>query len=80
MNAGIVELDLHGKNKYQARVAIEAALRRSNGVYRIRLIHGHTGGTELRDMIREEYANHPKVIRLVNISEGVSELVLRELC
>jgi len=79
MNAGIVEIDLHGKNKYQARVAIDAALRRSNGVYRIRLIHGYTGGTELRDMIREEYVNHPKVIRLVNISEGVSELVLREL-
>ena len=79
MNAGIVDLDLHGKNKYQARVAIDAALRRSNGVYRIRLIHGYTSGTELRDMIREEYSNHPKVIRLVNISDGVTELVLREL-
>ena len=79
MNAGIVELDLHGKNKYQARVAIDAALRRSNGVYRIRLIHGYTRGTELRDMIREEYCNHPKVLRLLNISDGVTELVLREL-
>ena len=79
MNAGIVEIDLHGKNKYQARVAIDAAIRRSSSVYRIRLIHGYTSGTELRYMIREEYANHPKVIRLVNISEGVSELVLREL-
>ena len=79
MNAGIVELDLHGKNKYQARIAIDAALRRSNGVYRIRLIHGYIGGTELRNMIRDEYATHPKVIRLINIGEGVSELVLREL-
>ena len=79
MNAGIVELDLHGKNKYQARIAIDAALRRSNGVYRIRPIHGYIGGTELRNMIRDEYATHPKVIRLINIGEGVSELVLREL-
>ena len=28
MQPGIMELDLHGKNTYQARVAIDAALRR----------------------------------------------------
>ena len=41
MQPGIMELDLHGKNAYQARVAIDAALRRAGGgVYRLRLIHG----------------------------------------
>ncbi len=40
MQPGIMELDLHGKNAYQARVSIDAALRRaSSGVYRLRLIH-----------------------------------------
>lgn len=51
----IVRLDLHGKNAYQARVALDAALRRAKGgTYRIRCIHGCHGGTVLRDMIRGE--------------------------
>ncbi|MGI5986131.1 MAG: Smr/MutS family protein [Clostridiales bacterium] len=79
MNAGFLEIDLHGKNKYQARVAIDAALRRSSGVYRIRLIHGFNAGTALRDMIQEEYLDHPKILRLISTSSGVTELVLREL-
>ena len=50
---GVVELNLHGMNQYQARVAIDSALRRAGkGTYRIRLIHGFHGGTALRDMIR----------------------------
>ena len=75
---GIVELDLHGKNAYQARVAIDAALRRAGkGVYRIRLIHGFHGGTVLRDMIRREYAE--RTLRLeTGIDPGVTDLVLRE--
>ena len=75
---GIVELDLHGKNAYQARVAIDAALRRAGGgVYRIRVIHGYHGGTALRDMIRREYAG--RVTRLdTGVDPGVTDLVLRE--
>ena len=76
---GIVELDLHGKNVYQARIAIDAALRRAGkGIYRIRLIHGYHGGTALRDMIRQEYAS--RVLRLeTSIDPGITDLVLREL-
>ena len=37
MYESIVKIDLHGKNAYQARVALEAALRRAKGgTYRIR--------------------------------------------
>ena len=51
MTGGIVEIDLHGKNAYQARVTIDAALRRARaGTYRLRIIHGYQGGTVLRDM------------------------------
>lgn len=77
----IVELDLHGKNRYQARVAIDAALRRADsGVYRLRVTHGYTHGTELRDMIVEEYAVHPRVLRIERgANAGQTELVLREL-
>mgnify|MGYP006978116595 FL=1 len=48
MYESIVKLDLHGKNTYQARVALDAVLRRARcGTYRIRCIHGCHGGTEL---------------------------------
>ncbi|MCI7000330.1 MAG: Smr/MutS family protein [Clostridiales bacterium] len=81
MYESIVKLDLHGKNTYQARVALDAVLRRARcGTYRIRCIHGCHGGTALRDMIRSEYARHPKVIRLeAGADGGTTDLVLREL-
>jgi DNA-nicking Smr family endonuclease len=74
-----VTLDLHGKTQYQARIALEAQLRRSRGVYRIHVIHGYHNGTALRDMIRAEYASHPLVLRLEQTSESATDLVLREL-
>ena len=62
MYAGIWEIDLHGKNEYQARVTLDAALRRVRpGTYRIRVIH-----------------RHPQVLRLEAAGPGVTELVLRE--
>ena len=33
MTPGILELDLHGKNTYQAKVALEAALRRAGATF-----------------------------------------------
>ena len=80
MTAGVWEVDLHGKNEYQARVTIDAALRRAKGgTYRIRCIHGHHGGTVLRSMIRRDYARHPSVRRIeTGLGPGVTDLVLRE--
>lgn len=80
MNAGTITVDLHGKNTYQAKVSIDAQLRRAGtGTYRIRLIHGSHGGTALRVFVRAEYAHHPKVKRLILSPDGgTTELVLRE--
>lgn len=80
MQSGTIRLDLHGMNCYQAQVAIDATLRRAKGpVYRVELIHGYHGGTELRTMIRKTYAKHPKVKRIeLGLNLGVTELVLRE--
>ena len=80
MTAGILELDLHGMNTYQAKIAIDSQLKRAKqGVYRIRLIHGYHGGTALRDMIRETYRHHPRVLRVeLGLNPGETELVLRE--
>ena len=74
-----VTLDLHGKTQYQARVALDAALRRSKGVYRLRVIHGYHNGTALREMIWREYAARPPVLRLEAVNESTTDLVLREI-
>lgn len=78
MTGGIVELDLHGMNTYQAQIAIDAALRRASGTYRLRLIHGYRGGTAIRDMLWTTYTHRGQVKRLVTIHDGVTDLVLRE--
>ncbi len=79
MTYGIVELDLHGMNTYQAQIAIDAALRRAgSGTYRLRLIHGYHGGTAIRDMLWTTYTHRAQVKRLVSIHNGATDLVLRE--
>ena len=80
MGEAIVTVDLHGKNTYQAKVTVDALLRRAgSGTYRLRLIHGSHGGTALRDFIRAEYSRHPTVRRLILSPDGgATELVLRE--
>ena len=81
MQQGLLELDIHGMNKHQAKVFIDSRLRRADtSVYRVRIIHGYRGGTELRDMVRLEYGKgHPKVLRVSpSLNPGETELVLRE--
>lgn len=80
LSLGIVTLDLHGKNTYQARVSVDAALRRvDRSVYRLHIVHGHHAGTSLRELIRSEYSDHPRVLRLEAAGDGATDLVLREL-
>ncbi len=79
VKAGIIELDMHGKNVYQARVAVDAALRRSAGAVRLRVIHGSSRGTAIRDMLWHDYGENPKVLRLIGINGDITDLVLREL-
>lgn len=75
-----LELDIHGMTRYQAKVAIDAKLKRAGtGVYRIRIIHGFHGGTALRDFVRETYRGNPKVLRIeAGLNQGVTDLVLKE--
>ena len=80
--SGIVEIDIHGMNRRQAKACLDSALRKAGrSVYRIRVIHGYHGGTELRDMVRRELAEDPKVIRIeLGMNQGETDLVLREFC
>lgn len=78
---GIVELDIHGMTKYQAKILIDSQLKRAKSdVYVLRIVHGYHGGTGLLQMVRKEYRNHPKVLRIsVGLNQGETDLVLREL-
>lgn len=79
--AGIVKIDLHGMNKYQAKLYIDSQLKKAKGsVYRIRVIHGYNSGTELKQLIQKEYGkNHPRVLRVERgLNPGESDLVLKE--
>ena len=78
---GIIELNVHNKNKFQTRTALDGLLRRADGsVYRIRVIHGYNHSTVLKDLLTEEYSRHPKVLRLQHYpNKGQTDLILREL-
>ncbi|MEL7567130.1 MAG: Smr/MutS family protein [Dehalobacterium sp.] len=78
---GVIELDIHGMTKHQAKVYIDSRLKQAKAdTYIIRVIHGCHSGTELRKMVREEYKDNPKVKRVEHsLNPGVTELVLREL-
>ena len=79
MNESVIELDVHGMTLYQAQIAVDAALRRAGGAYRIRVIHGYRGGTALRDGLRARYGAHPKIRRVeLGLNPGQTDLVLRE--
>ena len=80
MGPGVLDVDLHGKTKYQAKVTVDALLRRTkDGTYRLRLIHGYHSGTALREFHWETYSRHPRVKRqILSPDGGATELVLRE--
>lgn len=80
MAAGVREIDIHGLGVYQAKICLNAELKRARGdVYRIRVIHGYHGGTALRELVRKEIAANPRVLRWeAGINPGETDLVLRE--
>jgi hypothetical protein len=82
MAAGIMEIDLHGMNYEQANKAVDRCLAQcTSGTYRVRVIHGYHGGTDLKRMLTEEYGygRSEKVLRIQpGTNPGITELVLRE--
>lgn len=75
---GTAEIDLHGKNVYQARICLESALKRADGsVYCLRVIHGYHGGDALKELALS-YENHPRVKKIRRAGAGCTELILRE--
>lgn len=80
MQSAFLEIDVHGMTREQAFTAIDAKLRRADGAYRLRVIHGYHGGTVLRDAVRARYRGHPKVKRIeLGLNPGETDLILRDL-
>lgn len=81
MNSGMLEIDVHQMNRLQAKNYINAQLKKvPKDIYVLRVVHGYNSGTKLRDMIRKEYKNNPKVIRMeLSMNPGVTDLILRDL-
>lgn len=81
VTSGMVDIDIHGRTRRQAYSLVRSAVNAAGpDVYRVRVIHGCTGGTALRDMVRAEFARHPKVKRIATgLNPGETYLVLREL-
>lgn len=81
MSNPIMRLDLHGMYQDEAIAAIERALKLADSsTYQIELIHGYNRGTNLKNMIFDEY-RHDRRIKRVKPGDnlGVTILVLREL-
>ena len=52
MNSGIMEIDVHGMNQFQAKTTINAALKKATrGTYIIRIIHGYHNGQVFQFLI-----------------------------
>ena len=81
MGAPIITLDLHGLYQDEAIAAIDRALKAADSTtYQIKLIHGYNRGTNLKNMIADEYRHHKKVLRVQpGDNLGVTVLILREL-
>lgn len=74
----IAEIDLHGKNAYQARITLDGALKKADAsVYRIRVIHGYQMGDTLKALV-QEYKSHPRVKGIKALHPGCTDLILRE--
>ena len=82
-NSPIIELDLHGKSRQDALLCINKTLSQAcQSVYLIRLVHGYHGGTQIRDMILEEYGygRYPGILKIrPGSNPGITELILRDL-
>lgn len=81
LSSGIIEINVHGMNQYQAKMKIQSVLKRLNSsVYIIRIIHGYHNGTILRDMLRREFRSHPKIKRIeLSLNQGITDLIIRDL-
>jgi DNA-nicking Smr family endonuclease len=71
------EIDIHHLTAEQAKRHLELYLSRADGsVKEVTVIHGYSGGTVLRDMVRNSL-RHPRIrSKYASLNPGVTILVL----
>lgn len=72
-----VEIDIHHMTSDMAKRHLELYLSRADGsVKEVAVIHGYSGGTVLRDMVRGSL-RHPRIrAKYASVNPGVTILVL----
>ncbi len=72
------EVDIHHMTREQAKRHLERLLSRLDGnVRELTVIHGYSGGTALRDMVRGSL-KHPRIrSKMVGLNPGVTILILQ---
>lgn len=72
-----VEVDIHNMTRDQAQRYLEQFLGRLDGsVKEVTVIHGYSGGTVLRDMVRNSL-KHPRIrSKYLSMNPGVTILLL----
>ncbi len=72
------EVDIHHMTREQAKRHLERLLSRLDGSVReLTVIHGYSGGTILRDMVRVSL-KHPRIrSKMVGLNPGVTVLILK---
>lgn len=73
-----VEVDIHSMTRDQAQRYLEQFLGRLDGsVKEVTVIHGYSGGTVLRDMVRKSL-KHPRIqTKYMSMNPGITILVLK---
>lgn len=77
LSAQKAEVDIHQLTRAQALSYLEGYLSRLDGSVReVTVIHGYSGGTVLRDMVRQSL-RHPRIrARYASLNPGVTILLL----
>lgn len=73
-----VEVDIHNMTRDQAQRYLEQFLSRLDGsVKEVTVIHGHTSGTVLREMVQKSL-RHPRIqSKYMSLNPGITILVLK---
>ncbi len=81
MDQAFIDIDLHGMTRDEAEKAVSKALASAGaGTYQIRVIHGYNRGTNLKNMIYDEFRYDSRIKRILpGDNPGITILVLREL-
>lgn len=73
-----IEVDLHGMTVREAERELSRILGAADKrIVEVVVIHGHTGGTALRDFVRKDFRHRRVTQRILSMNPGVTSLMLR---